>query len=115
MCIRDSSYGLFAQSVGGGGGNGGFAIAGAISDGPNANFALGGNGGTGANSDTVFVNSATSIATRGNDSHGIFAQSLGGGGGSGGFAVAAGISTQGAVNAALGGTGEGGGTAAAAE
>jgi len=111
MTEGDRSTGLFAQSVGGGGGNGGFAIAGAISDGPNANFALGGNGGTGANSDTVFVNSATSIATRGNDSHGIFAQSLGGGGGSGGFAVAAGISTQGAVNAALGGTGEGGGNA----
>jgi hypothetical protein len=111
MTEGDRSTGLFAQSVGGGGGNGGFAISGAISDGPNANFALGGNGGTGANSNTVFVNSSTSIATRGNDSHGIFAQSLGGGGGSGGFAVAAGISTQGSVNAALGGTGEGGGSA----
>ena len=111
MTDGDRSTGLFAQSVGGGGGNGGFAITGAISDGPSANFALGGNGGTGANSDTVFVNSSTSIATRGNDSHGIFAQSLGGGGGSGGFAVAAGISTQGTVNAALGGTGEGGGSA----
>jgi hypothetical protein len=107
----DRSIGLFAQSVGGGGGNGGFAIAGGIGDGPNANFALGGNGGTGANSDTVFVNSSTNIATRGNDSHGIFAQSLGGGGGSGGFAVAAGISTQGGMNAALGGKGEGGGNA----
>jgi hypothetical protein len=110
MTEGDRSTGLFAQSVGGGGGNGGFAISG-NRDGPNANFRLGGNGGTGANSDTVFVNSSTSIATRGNDSHGIFAQSLGGGGGSGGFAVAAGISTQGTVNAALGGKGKGGGSA----
>jgi hypothetical protein len=64
MTEGNRSTGLFAQSVGGGGGNGGFAISGAISDGPSANFALGGNGGTGANSDTVFVNSSTSIATR---------------------------------------------------
>ena len=111
MTEGDRSIGLFAQSVGGGGGNGGFAIAGAIANGPTANFSLGGNGGTGAHSDTVFVNSSTSIATRGADSHGIFAQSLGGGGGSGGFAVAAGISTQGGLNAALGGAGDGGGNA----
>ena len=111
MTEGDRSIGLFAQSVGGGGGNGGFAVAGGIGDGPQATFALGGNGGTGADSDTVFVNSSTSIATRGDDSHGIFAQSLGGGGGSGGFAVAGGISTQGGLNAALGGKGEGGGNA----
>ena len=111
MTEGDRSVGLFAQSVGGGGGNGGFAIAGSIGDGPQATFALGGNGGTGAGSDTVFVNSSTSIATRGSDSHGIFAQSVGGGGGSGGFAVAGSISTQGGVNAALGGAGEGGGNA----
>jgi hypothetical protein len=111
MTEGNRSTGLFAQSVGGGGGNGGFAIAGSIGNGPSANFAMGGNGGVGAHSDTVFVNSGTSIATRGNDSHGIFAQSLGGGGGSGGFAVAAGISTQGTVNAALGGKGNGGGNA----
>jgi hypothetical protein len=111
MTEGDRSTGLFAQSVGGGGGNGGFAVAGSINNGPSANFSIGGNGGTGAHSDTVFVNSGTSIATRGSDSHGIFAQSLGGGGGSGGFAVAAGISTQGAVQAALGGKGNGGGNA----
>jgi hypothetical protein len=36
------SYGVFAQSVGGGGGDGGFAIAGTLSQGPSASFGLGG-------------------------------------------------------------------------
>ncbi len=58
----------------------------------------------------MFVTSTSQITTRGNDSHGLFAQSVGGGGGSGGFSVAGSINVGGgSVGAALGGSGDGGG------
>jgi hypothetical protein len=106
----DRSYGILAQSVGGGGGDGGFSVAGGISKGDGAKFSMGGHGGAGNHADTVSVRSAATIETSGADAHGIFAQSIGGGGGSGGFSVAGSISTQGSsVNASIGGYGAGGG------
>ncbi|WP_116810539.1 autotransporter outer membrane beta-barrel domain-containing protein [Steroidobacter cummioxidans] len=105
------SYGLVAQSVGGGGGDGGFAVAGSITQGATATFAMGGNGDGGGMGRDVHVESSTSITTFGSESHGLFAQSLGGGGGSGGFAVAGSISAGAAINVSLGGDGAGGGSA----
>ena len=72
-----ASYGIFAQSVGGGGGAAGFG--GGI-------VALGGDGGAAGNGSTVTVNTAAGAAinTSGQSAHGILAQSIGGGGGSGG-------------------------------
>src|SRR6202008_2168522 len=102
------SYGIVAQSVGGGGGDGGFAVAGGIANGPTASFALGGSGDGGGFGRNVLLDSSTSVVTRGDASHGVFAQSLGGGGGSGGFAVTGGISRN-DVSAAIGGSGDGGG------
>jgi hypothetical protein len=50
------SNGIIAQSVGGGGGNGGFAISGSLSLGGDASSnATGGNGGAGGNAGTVMV------------------------------------------------------------
>ena len=106
------SKGLWAQSVGGGGGRGGFAIAGNLTfSGPGgASVAVGGHGGAGGNSAAVIVNSnvgttppalTATIHTTGADSEGIFAQSVGGGGGSGGFSGAVSVSATNA-NAALG-------------
>jgi hypothetical protein len=83
------SDGIFAQSVGGGGGSG--SSAGGLS-------ALGGQGGIGGSGGVVRVEHSGSIQTHGSFSRGIFAQSVGGGGGSGGDAT--GLST-------LGGTGGG--------
>jgi len=106
----DRSDGILAQSVGGGGGAGGLSVAGGISGGPTLNFSMGGSGGTGASAGTVSVSGSSNISTSGTDSHGIFAQSVGGGGGAGGFSVAAGISFSpvggsAALNASVGGSG----------
>ena len=106
------SYGILAQSIGGTGGNGGFSVAGGISKNAAVNFSLGGEGGAGALAGAVSVDSSSEIVTLDDDSHGIFAQSLGGGGGSGGFSVAGGAATGGAaIGISIGGSGGGGGTA----
>jgi len=74
--------GIFAQSIGGGGGYGGSATAnaegvvyiGLAKQGETGSFGRGGN---------LSVGSAGLIETWGDDAHGILAQSIGGGGGSG--------------------------------
>ena len=90
--------------MGGGGGSGGFSVAGGISQGIQLSISDGGNGGTGGNAGTVSVTNASSISTgwmdpdnkvHGHDSAGIMAQSVGGGGGSGGFSVSAAVTGTG--------------------
>lgn len=74
------SSGIFAQSVGGGGGlGGGSANADSIS--VSANATLGGNSGRSSPGGVVTVNQGGTIVTQGKQSHGVFAQSVGGGGG----------------------------------
>jgi hypothetical protein len=85
------SYGIFAQSVGGGGGKGGIvtAIPGVLSnktDTLNISASIGGEGGEGNVAGPVTVNNGGTVITNGDGSHGIFAQSVGGGGGDGGSA-----------------------------
>ena len=109
--LGDGSYGILAQSVGGGGGSGGFSIAGGISGGASLNFSMAGTGGAGGRSNTVSVSSGSDIATGGDDSHAIFAQSVGGGGGAGGFSVTGGVSGGATIGASVGGDGGSGGTA----
>jgi uncharacterized protein YhjY with autotransporter beta-barrel domain len=84
----DDAIGIFAQSVGGGGGAGGAAGALAISGGESTNLAMniGGVGGTGSIGGTVKVANSGTVVTHGEQSHGIFAESIGGGGGHGGMA-----------------------------
>ena len=72
------SHAIFAQSIGGGGGSGGgqFGL-----------FAsLGGDAGAGGNGGTVAVTNFGTIQTSGWFARGIYAQSIGGGGGDGGWA-----------------------------
>ncbi len=83
----DGSIGINAQSVGGGGGNGGFSIAGALAVGA-ISAAVGGNAGDGSSGGTVTVSNQGDISTAGIKAYGIFAQSVGGGGGNGGGAIA---------------------------
>src|SRR5690606_9529394 len=76
----DAAYGIFAQSVGGGGGTG----IGAFSSGNKnivVNYTSGGNGGSGAHGGNVRVHNGKNIFTRGDEAHAIVAQSVGGGGG----------------------------------
>lgn len=92
-----ASHGLYAQSVGGSGGDGGSARTMAYtfnpafrppsgSDGFNLQVGIGGNGGTGTTGGAVTVANSAPIHTAGDGSYGIFAQSVGGGGGNGGSA-----------------------------
>lgn len=115
------AYGILAQSVGGGGGHGGRAFAVSVAGGgdtPAAAFdmTVGGNGGNAGHGDVVKVTSAASIRTHAMRADGIVAQSIGGGGGSGGdtLGVAAASSPEGAIaiGVNLGGKGGGGGNAA---
>ena len=89
------SHGIHAQSVGGSGGNGGYTIdvsAGAAL--PTVSLSLGGSGGAGGNGDEVTIGSDAAfgqgggVTTGGDDSNGLFGQSIGGGGGNGGFSMA---------------------------
>ena len=95
------SYGIFAQSIGGGGGTGGSStasstfITGDADYSPLTGFDLGlginvgGQGGNGGNGGTINLNlsglatsgAAPQITTTGYASHGVLAQSIGGGGG----------------------------------
>lgn len=90
------SYGVLAQSVGGGGGLGGpasaeaLAVAVPVSEDKQAGLgvavAVGGNGGAPGNGGTVTLtlNGTATITTQGMGGHGVLAQSIGGGGGAGG-------------------------------
>jgi len=109
----DEANGIFAQSLGGGGGTGGFAVAATGSFGFSASISLGGSGGTGGSAGTVTVGSAAnpllgSITTGGRRAYGIFAESVGGGGGSGGLSISGSAGVTG-VSFAMGGSGAGGG------
>jgi len=88
----DEAHGIHAQTIGGGGGNGGLALTGALPTGSaySVSVALGGNGGGGGNAGdivSVTTSDSTNIDTSGVNSYGISAQSIGGGGGNGGFAL----------------------------
>jgi hypothetical protein len=103
--------GILAQSIGGGGGNGGFSFSGTVGPtGENTNvnvgLTVGGFGGGGGYADSVTVANTGLVTTSGHQAMGIRAQSIGGGGGNGGSAVtgllAAGDSQKGrAVNVAV--------------
>lgn len=96
--VADTAAGIWAQSIGGGGGDGGNAGAYSLGylknlgdgdeqpekKGFSLSVTVGRGGGGGGNGDVVTVSNTQAIATSGSASYGIFAQSLGGGGGSGG-------------------------------
>jgi hypothetical protein len=139
----NDSLGVLAQSIGGGGGEGGASGAEASPDNPikplnrarsfgkniiekklptewtkefTLALAIGGEGGQAAHGGQVLVSHAGAITTAGDWSHGIFTQSIGGGGGKGGTAAAKGskfvpniaINVLGAKGGSGGGGGNGG-------
>jgi len=79
----DRSFGLVAQSIGGGGGVGGASDSDSL-----ASVTVGGSAGTAGKGGAVqiFLREGSQIATSGLGAHGIVAQSIGGGGGIGGDA-----------------------------
>ncbi|RLA50502.1 MAG: hypothetical protein DRQ98_12760, partial [Gammaproteobacteria bacterium] len=86
----DEGSGIFAQSLGGGGGNGGINISGGFSSSSPVVFGVGGFGGAGGTADAVTVTAGTDIYANGKSSTGITAQSLGGGGGNGALNISGG-------------------------
>ncbi|UOM35732.1 hypothetical protein MRB58_05885 [Acuticoccus sp. I52.16.1] len=110
------SSGIVAQSLGGGGGAGGLTVDGSISL-ANMAVALGSTGGNGGKADYSHVTNHATIATAGDQSHGILAQSIGGSGGQAGNVIQGDVSggeVSGSVDVAVGGAGGAGGSAALA-
>ncbi|WP_233238820.1 autotransporter outer membrane beta-barrel domain-containing protein [Bordetella sp. LUAb4] len=102
----DNAHGFVAQSIGGGGGNGGNANSLGIFH----SVAVGASGGDGGTGGSVAVNlSNTNIATQGTKAAGLVAQSIGGGGGTGGQAFAYSVGPLATISVAVGGTGGTGG------
>ncbi|CAM4202124.1 Autotransporter domain-containing protein [Bordetella tumbae] len=66
------AYGLYAASLGGASGNGGKGAG---------IYAVGGQGGANSHSSTVALRNSGTVSTRGEASHGLFAESIGGDGG----------------------------------
>lgn len=106
----ENSHAIIAQSVGGGGGHGG----GSVTASPGLAIAIGGSGASGGGAGQVTVNSTdgAALSTTGTGSHGILAQSTGGGGGRGGFAVAVSANLA-SASFAIGGQGGAGGSGGA--
>lgn len=121
------SIGVLAQSVGGGGGAGGVNVSGAVGftgqSGASVALGVGGFGGSGGNADTVSLDVTGTVETLGDRSHGIMAQSLGGGGGTGGtnvsgtmaFTKPSGSDTIFSISLGVGGFGGGGGDSEAVD
>ncbi|PZQ50048.1 MAG: hypothetical protein DI556_08210 [Rhodovulum sulfidophilum] len=86
LTLGDAGYGMFAQSIGGGGGKGGGAAG--TQNGGTLGFTLniGGHGGNAGDGGDVTANNSGSIATFGADAAAIMVQSIGGSGGDGGKA-----------------------------
>jgi hypothetical protein len=114
------SVGVLLQSIGGGGGYGGGAIAEAYAAGVDTEFtpatvslatSVGGNGGTGGDGNAISMVSGLTVSTKGTGSHAIAAQSIGGGGGAAADSTAGANSygnTDFTFNAAVGLGGNGG-------
>src|SRR5690606_38961714 len=83
---------VLAQSVGGGGGTGGYATSMSVGPALSASSSTGGSGGKGGKGGAVRITNSSAIRTVGESAIGLQASSVGGGGGTGGgadaFAVA---------------------------
>jgi hypothetical protein len=90
LTTGDFAVGAMAQSIGGGGGNGGSATG--VDIGTVTNIQVGASGSVGGFGGGTRVSfSGLSLETRGNNATGLISQSIGGGGGNGGNAVAVNI------------------------
>ena len=115
----DHAAGVQAQSIGGGGGKGGAAVAfnvGSVI--PTASVAVGGQGGDGGAGGNVSVINKGQVTTYGADAYGVNIHSIGGGGGNGGIAAARAVNISGdpdipaiSLSASIGGKGGSGNTA----
>lgn len=100
-----SAYGILAQSIGGGGGQGGVSLAQAFNQ-NNFSATVGGSGGSGNTGGFAGILNTGTVATQGDAAYGLSAQSIGGGGGNGvGASVNAKAGKGLSLNLTVGGTG----------
>lgn len=83
----DRARGVFVQSVGGGGGDGGSAVSATATPAITVELGQGGNAGAGGAGGSAALTALSAVTTKGVLAPGLFAQSIGGGGGSAGTAV----------------------------
>ncbi len=109
----DDSYGIFAQSKGGGGGRSGDAVSGSIAPFFAVSVGASGDGGHGGDGGDVTVKASGDVSTSGAHSAAIHAQSTGNGGGTVGTTVSVAVSVplpeSAGASVALGGSGGAGG------
>lgn len=91
LTLGDNGNGIFAQSVGGGGGVAGSATAKGTGGKHTETITVSGTAGSGANGGAVTATNDGNILTYGGDAAAIYAQSIGGGGGKAGSATTAGL------------------------
>ena len=107
-----AAHGILAQSIGGGGGSGGFGVSGNLKSNTQAGTAalitVGATGGTGGAGGQVQIEHYGGISVAGDFGSGIIAQSIGGGGGNAGLAIGGNLKTQQGFDILLGGNGGGG-------
>ncbi len=101
----DNSAGVYAHSVGGGGGYSGTTAAGSAISEIAVNAAVGGSGGDGGRGSSVNVTLSRDIKTEGDNSAGINAMSVGGGGGHSGITASGALVSNVTVNVSVGGSG----------
>jgi hypothetical protein len=119
--LGQNAIGIMAQSIGGGGGSASSIIDGpSVSGSNNATFKLGGSGiatgnpgagGAGGSGGAITLNNAALVLTNGDNSVGVFGQSIGGGGGISSLAQNLTSASSLAAQFSLGGGNSGGSTA----
>ncbi|MBN2357271.1 autotransporter outer membrane beta-barrel domain-containing protein, partial [candidate division KSB1 bacterium] len=102
------AFGIFAQSIGGGGGMAGDVVRGLGDLDVGIGLGFGGNGTNGGDGGDVTVDNSSDITTLGDGAIGLFAQSVGGGGGLGGGAGNLGQSAALSFAGSVGGFGSAG-------
>lgn len=107
----DHSTGIFAQSVGGGGGSSGNTVTVSASSGVDLTNTVGASAGDGGSAGYVDLTINGSIKTSGDNAYGIQAQSIGGSGGSSGYTISADAISMDSISSTTGGSGGGAGSA----
>ncbi|MEO1190244.1 MAG: hypothetical protein AAFY02_00680 [Pseudomonadota bacterium] len=106
----DLSAGVLAQSQGGGGGHSGMTVTGTDIGLASFGLSLGGAGGDGGSGGAVTLSGQGSTATEGHIAPGIYAHSIGGGGGFSGISLDVTGLAEASAESSVGGSGGGGGS-----
>lgn len=105
----DRAKGVVVQSIGGGGGHGGYAISASAGFGLDMSLGASGDGANGGDANSATASVTSVVTTGGDNATAITVQSIGGGGGAAGTTISSANSTGVSVGVAIGGSGGAGG------